>query len=308
MALLSRENLLRIAGRVADPFRRDRHHDEAREYWETGTAESEENHYWGAQHLVRRAINRRITGDPNLWPIEWFARKYAPAPFELGLSAGCGEGALERDLVSKNVCRLVEGIDFSREALKRAEVQAEEAGVSARIRYRVGNLDALALPAETYDIVFFHGSLHHVREIENVLSTVQDALKPGGLVFLDEYLGPSRLEWSDSVWRFAKAAFESLDADLKNRPNLMVPLPLDDPSESVRSSRIAPELARRFEILEDRPYGGNILWFMFPCLDMKMLRKDRSGALSKLIALEDHLLENRWVESYFRVLIARKKK
>ncbi len=307
MALLFCENLARFAGRLARPLVRDRHHDEAREYWESGTAESEENHYWGAQPLVRRAINRRITGDPNLWPMDWFAAKYASSPFPLGLSAGCGEGALERDLVSKNVCRMVEGIDFSREALRQAETLAEEAGLSARIRYRAGNLDALTLPAGAYDIVFFHGSLHHAREVENVLSTVNDSLKPGGIVFLDEYLGPSRLEWSDSVWRFAQAAFESLDPGLKNRPNLMVPLPLDDPSESVRSSLIAPALASRFEILEDRPYGGNILWFTFPCLDMKMLRNDRSGALSRLIALEDHLLENRWVESYFRILVARKK-
>jgi hypothetical protein len=80
---------------------------------------------------------------------------------------------------------------------------------------------------------------------------------------------------------------------------------MDDPSESVRSSAILPACRRLFETLEDRPYGGNILWFIFPCLDIARLTEDRTEALSRLIALEDHLLEKGWVESYFRVFVGR---
>jgi len=303
MALLSSEFFLGLARRIAG----DRHNAEALEYWDAPITEDDEDHYWGAQPLVRRAINRRITGNPDVWPMEWFAERYASPAFALGLSAGCGDGALERDLLGKGVCRNMEGIDFSPEAIRRAERLAEETGISDRVRYRVANLDALALPAEAFDIVFFHGSLHHVREVESALATVHRALKPGGLVFLDEYMGPSRFEWSDSIWRFAQAAFERLPDELKNRPTLAVPLPLDDPSESVRSSSIAPAVSRVFELIEDRPYGGNILWFTFPCLDMRRLREDRTGALSRLIALEDHLIDRGWVDSYFRIMIARKK-
>ncbi|HXM75531.1 MAG TPA: hypothetical protein VN971_02020, partial [Thermoanaerobaculia bacterium] len=92
----------------------------------------------------------------------------------------------------------------------------------------------------------------------------------------------------------------------KNRRELMVPIPMDDPLESIRSSAILPETRRLFRVLEDRPYGGNVLWFVFPCLDMARLREDRTQALSRLIALEDHLLERGWVESYYRVIVARK--
>jgi SAM-dependent methyltransferase len=307
MALLSRDFFRTLARRVADPMRRDPHHAEALEFWESGTEEDGEDHYWGVQPLVRRAINRRITGDPDLWPMDWFAARYGRPALDHGLSAGCGDGALERDILAKNICGTVDGIDFSPEALGRAELLAEEQGHSGRVRYRLANLDALALPAETYDIVFFHGSLHHVREVEKALATVERALKPGGLVFLDEYMGPSRSEWSDSLWRFSQAVFETLPDELKNRPNLMIPLPMDDPSESVRSSVIASVVRARFEVLEDRPYGGNLLWFIFPCLDMRRLREDRTGALTRMIALEEHLLENRWVESYFRIMVARKR-
>jgi len=279
----------------------------ARRFWSSEGAREAEDHYWGAQPLVRRAINRRVTGDPNRWPMEWFAGTFAEKPFARGLSVGCGSGLLERDVLAKGICEAVEGIDFSEASIGEARFAAEEAHLSDRLTYRVEDVNALRLPRARYDIVFFHGSLHHLRQIERILAEVRQALKPGGLVYLDEYMGPSRAEWTDDDWGFARSAFDSLPEELKNRPRLAIPLPLDDPSESIRSSAIRPAAARLFETVEERPYGGNILWFVFPCLDMERLRGDRTGALSRLSALEDHLLERGWVESYFRVIVARKR-
>src|SRR5512143_4266674 len=85
----------------------------ARRFWEDGAPGEPEDHFWAAQPLVRRAINRRVTGDPNRWPMEWFAARYAPTPLPLGLSVGCGTGLLERDILGKGLCERVEGVDFS---------------------------------------------------------------------------------------------------------------------------------------------------------------------------------------------------
>ncbi|MEX0880995.1 MAG: class I SAM-dependent methyltransferase [Thermoanaerobaculia bacterium] len=295
-SLARRWNSLRAAGADASA---------AREFWDAGAPGEPEDRYWGAQPLVRRAINRRVTGDPNRWPMEWFADKYVPAALPLGLSVGCGTGLLERDVFVKGICERVEGVDFSPEAITEARRGAEEAGLARRLDYRVEDINAIRLPRQAYDIVFFHGSLHHIRNVERVLEEVHAALKPGGLIFLDEYMGPSRSEWREAEWGFARSAFDALPEELKNRPELAIPLPMDDPSESVRSSAILPAARRLFATLEDRPYGGNILWFVFPCLDIARLREDRTDALSRLIALEDHLLEKGWVESYFRVIVAR---
>jgi len=277
----------------------------ARDFWDAGAPGEPEDRYWGSQPLVRRAINRRVTGDPNRWPMEWFAARYAPTPLPLGLSVGCGTGLLERDILAKGLCERVEGVDFSPEAITEAERAAEEAGLARRLDYRVEDINVIRLPPARYDAVFFHGSLHHIRNVERVLGEVRSALKPGGLVFVDEYMGPSRSEWTDALWAFARSAFDALPSELKNRSELAIPLPMDDPSESVRSSAILPACRRLFETLEDRPYGGNVLWFIFPCLDVARLREDRTDALSRLISLEDHLLEKGWVESYFRVFVGR---
>ena len=84
----------------------------ARDFWDNGAPGEPEDRYWGSQPLVRRAINRRVTGDPNRWPMEWFAAKYAPTALPLGLSVGCGTGLLERDILAKGLCTRVEGVDF----------------------------------------------------------------------------------------------------------------------------------------------------------------------------------------------------
>ncbi|HMF08952.1 MAG TPA: class I SAM-dependent methyltransferase, partial [Thermoanaerobaculia bacterium] len=93
----------------------------ARRFWDEGAPGEPENHYWGAQPLVRRAINRRVTGDPNCWPTEWFARRFVPQTLPLGLSVGCGSGLLERDVLAKGICQRVEGVDFSPESIEQAK-------------------------------------------------------------------------------------------------------------------------------------------------------------------------------------------
>jgi len=306
MASALRHTLSSLARRWSSFLETQAQTQAARRFWDEGAPGEPENHYWGAQPLVRRAINRRVTGDPNLWPMDWFARRYAASPAELALSIGCGEGLLERDVIAKGICARVEGIDFSREAIAEARRGAEESGLSARLGYRVEDVHDLTLPADLYDVVFFHGSLHHLRSVERILEQVRRALKPGGLLYVDEYMGPARSEWTDRQWSFARSVFDSLPAEVKNRTDLMIPLPMDDPLESIRSSAIRPEICRLFRVLEDRPYGGNILWFIFPCLDMQRLREDATGMLTRLIALEDHLLERGWVESYFRVMVGQK--
>jgi 2-polyprenyl-3-methyl-5-hydroxy-6-metoxy-1,4-benzoquinol methylase len=67
--------------------------------------------------LVRCYINQSVSGDPNVWPMEWLRQFLGAHTFDEGLSLGCGDGALERDIRRKNICRDVLGIDASSEAL-----------------------------------------------------------------------------------------------------------------------------------------------------------------------------------------------
>jgi SAM-dependent methyltransferase len=212
---------------------------------------------WLAEPAVRRYVNARVSGSPDSWPMEWLASRYHGG-FERAVSLGCGDGALERDLRCKSLCRWVVGIDLSTGALALAVGRARAAGIR-KIAYVRQDLNALALPEEVFDAAFFHQALHHVEDLESCLAEVASSLKPGGMLYLDEYVGPSRSEWRRSLLDEAEAVYQSLPRVVRRRRRLALPLDWRDPSEAIRSSDILPALAARFAIELRRDYGGTFL-------------------------------------------------
>ncbi|HEY4642034.1 MAG TPA: hypothetical protein VII75_11880 [Thermoanaerobaculia bacterium] len=79
-------------------------------------------------------------------------------------------------------------------------------------------------------------------------------LRPGGLLYLDEYVGPTRFEWNET------------------------PLPIvpDDPTEALRSSHIERYLRLGFDVRHARPYGGAVLATVFGNLHTALIDDDRA--------------------------------
>ena len=253
---------------------------------------------WMSEEVVRRYINRSVTGSPDVWPIEWLQAR-VPSPFASAVSLGCGEGSLERDLLAKGLCVSILGIDISAAALKLAEARAE-----GRIQYREGDLNALELPAAAFDAAFFHQSLHHVEDLDRCLSVTASALSPGAVVYLDEYVGPSRGEWSASHIRQASELFAQLPASVKRSRRLKLPIDWRDPTEAVRSSEILSAVSRHFRVIERRDYGGNFLSVIHPHLRLDHLEAgERAALLQSLIDAEQEYLAAGH-DSYYAVLIA----
>lgn len=71
-------------------------------------------------------------------------------------------------------------------------------------------------------------------------------LHPNGLMYLDEYIGPSRTSWSEKLLEPHRAAHANIADDLKLTPDLPLPIQEDDPSEAVRSDEIMPLLKQGF--------------------------------------------------------------
>ncbi len=91
---------------------------------------------WQNHPAVRAWINRRVTGDPGQWPIEWLPRVVPDRlPFRRAVSIGCGLGNLERSLVELGVAVRVTGVDASVEAVGQARSAASAAGLADRISY-----------------------------------------------------------------------------------------------------------------------------------------------------------------------------
>jgi SAM-dependent methyltransferase len=218
-----------------------------------------------AHPLCRRAINRRVSGSEDEWPLDWFGRITGGRCFGRGLSWGCGLGAFERAAIRAGIVSEIDAFDVSGASLEEAGRTAASEGL-AGIRYGLGNFNDPRLQPSRYDIVFFHASLHHVAALERLFRRLAIALKPRGWIYIDEYVGPSRSHWSAADLKLPQAVLDMIPAEGKLRGKLEPPVEINDPSEAIRSDEIPRFLLQFFDILEWRPYGGQITDLLMPCL------------------------------------------
>lgn len=297
--------MMKLGNPLARLLRKDAVSEGAAEYWDQLPQRC--SLHWTEHPSVAQYVNACITEVPWLSPTQGLKAGWAYHPMKRGLSIGCGIGNLERDLYFQRICERIEGIDISRESIRVAKTMNKDAGVRG-IRYRVADFNRLELPPERYDIVFFHGSLHHVSDPDRLLDQVGRTLKPHGFLYVDEYVGPSRDEWTDDDLRFAREELAKLDAKLKLW-DVNPPLDRTDPSEMIRSSRIVPAIRERFDVLHYKPYWGNLLFPLLCCVDRdEILKGENIPLVERLVARERELVERGEIQNpLFAVVFARKR-
>ena len=266
------------------------------DFWDREVVERQHSE-WMALLPVRLHINQLIGGGEPKWPIDWFQSWLQGRNFQRALSIGCGTGLLERDLISHGLCERIDAFDASMASLR----IARDAASSNRIRYYAADFNRCALPRKTYDIVFFHQSAHHVARLEYLFTQILRALKPDGLIYLDEYIGPSRFEWSADRLAPQQEFYGALPREIRLGDRLPLPIQQDDPSEAVRSSDIEPALRIGFAVVARRPYGGTLLSLVLPQLKMT------DDALPYCIGCERALLAA-GMPSYYAIIVARPKR
>jgi glycosyltransferase involved in cell wall biosynthesis/SAM-dependent methyltransferase len=290
-------------------------------------AEREANHWarprtsailtWQDHPLIRAHINTIVSGDPEVNWLDAFFLAHAPAGgFERALNLGCGRGELEAHAFARGSVRRFHSVDLSPAAV----AAARERLAGQPVEFEVADVNRIQLAAGQYDVVFAASSLHHFTALEAVLDQVRAALRPGGWLVFDEYVGPARLQWRPAQLEAVNALLAALPAryrrDLRRgwrmKRRLFRP-PLDEtnrdsPFEAVRSEEILPLTAARFAIVTRRDYGGAIL---HPLLDgiagnFRPDRPDDAALLQRLAALDRDLMKRGTLGSDFTSVVARK--
>ncbi len=172
---------------------------------------------WLHEPAVRRYVNESVTGDPNLWLLEGLSPGLGS--MDHAVSLGRGNGTLDRHLREGGICASLTGIDIASRSLEVARRRASERGLT-RMRYVLGDLNRLTLEKGSCDGAFFQQSLLHVSNLESCLDVVRAALRPGGLVYMDEYIGPSQMEWRRDLLRDADEVYRKLPAGARRRRRL----------------------------------------------------------------------------------------
>jgi SAM-dependent methyltransferase len=279
-------------------------------YWDSPehhTGGAVMTNFWMAHPLIRSYINESISGEPQRWPLEWFASSFSSRlPFHRVLSIGSGGGDLERDLVRKRIARHVTGVDVASAIIEEARKRASAEGLS-EVEYVAG--DARELLRENrnrYDAIFFHGALHHFDGMRELIALVRGALVEDGTLYIDEYVGPSMHQWNVRRLFLPNLLYRLLPS-LARRPRVIrAPVNPEDPSEAICSAEIVREVKRLFRVEARRDYGGNLLALVYP-----NLRKPHEGAalgraefdrvVARLIRWERRLL--RFATSHHMIIV-----
>jgi SAM-dependent methyltransferase len=225
--------------------------------------------------VARAAINRRITGDPELGPETHFARRHGPsivAPHALSLRAA--DAKLEIALVEAGSCERVTGLDDEQGRVDFAAGRVPEP-LRDRIGFQLGTLDRWE-PPEPLGAAVCRSFLHRRPDLEAVLDRLAALLAPGGLLFVEDFVGPARFQWTDAqletINRLLARLPDELLTDLSatdGRRKRSVERPdsaawiAANASEAVRSDEILPLLDARFERVEVCPYGGAVFHQLF---------------------------------------------
>lgn len=110
------------------------------------------------------------------------------------IDLGCGYGWFCRSARAAGAAEVI-GVDLSEKMLARARELTDDPG----IRYRLGDLEQLALPSQAFDLVYSSLTLHYLPDLAPLLTAIHQALQPGGwLVFTTEhpiYTCPVRQGW-----------------------------------------------------------------------------------------------------------------
>jgi SAM-dependent methyltransferase len=160
-------------------------------------------------------------------------------------SPGCGRCDKELHLAAAFPDREIVAMDITPEILEQARAEAGRRGIRNLTLFQ-GDFNRLELEPRSFDLVVGLGSIHHVEALEAFWEAVRGALRPGGAVLAQEYVGPNRLQWTEAQVREGSRVLAEMIPEVhKPAHRAVAPVPLEeilaaDPSEAVRSRDIVP--------------------------------------------------------------------
>ncbi|MEP7286739.1 MAG: class I SAM-dependent methyltransferase [Chloroflexota bacterium] len=279
--------------------------------------------YWLGIPEVFKRYHEKASNAPNVMWYEHCVRHYLQGkfPVERMLDIGCGAGSLAHELAPVNAYQHYEGWDIAEGAIEGARQLAQQQGMT-NVTYRVADANKTPLPPHYYDVVWFNMSLHHVDALENVCKQVAQSLKPDGYLFMAEYVGPNRFDFTQRQKEVIRAAFKLIPMKFRHcfaagGPEYMLEVGFPDPkavadadySEAIRSADILKVLAHDFNIVTINNIGGTILQYLLNNIagNFRTDDPDSIKVLEMLFDIEDTLIETGDIQSDFVMVVAQPK-
>lgn len=292
-----------------------RSHDaRAASKWNTET-QAVSSDFWIIPEIQKQR-NKKFSGNPDIDYSDYFVDKYLSHSSQINmLSIGSGLGKEERKFAKyTDIFQHIQGIDIAKERIEIARQKAHELNYT-NISYVVNSFEQEEFKPNSFDVILFHSSLHHLRDVENLLQNrVRPLLKKDGFLVIKEYVGPNRLQWTKQQLKQTNKLLKELPDQYKKRfkseavkhkaycPGILRMLMID-PSEAVDSEAILPSLHQYFRVLEEHKMGGNISQPLFKDIAHNFLSEDQEtkAILSHILKEEANFLQTNQSDYIFGI-------
>ena len=259
---------------------------------------------WWIIPQVKKRWNQKISGNPDKNYETYSLEKYLSGRTGLRmLSIGSGICSHEMNFAKSGQFQQIVCFDISSKLLDEASRIAKAQKLSM-MEFKAQDVRNYSFSPAHYDLVLFHSSLHHFSAIEPLLKRANASLKTNGLIIINEYVGANRLLLNKAQRIQCNKLLLSLPESHRTRfrssrikrsisgPGSLRML-LSDPSEAANSCLIRQSLAKQFEVLEEKGFGGNLLVPVLKDIAHNFLKKSavNTDLLHRLFAAEDQFLD-----------------
>ena len=204
--------------------------------------------------VAQRLLNEAHTGQPDR---TWLDDLLARGPFGDAAVLGCDEERFDRRWLERGGSRTLDVYDLSAEVI--GTVRRRLGPLAARVRFVQTDLNFAELPAARYDVIWSSGCLHHVVNLEHLLAQVERALRPGGLLALQDYVGERRLQFSAARLARINAILHAVPPRWRRHGVERIEPPhtsVLSPFCAVRPEALLPLAAARFDLVSRRFAGS----------------------------------------------------
>ncbi|GAA3569952.1 class I SAM-dependent methyltransferase [Snuella lapsa] len=260
---------------------------------------------WSIIPMVHKRWNTLITGNPKCSYEEFVVKNFLDSSTKIKmLSIGSGVCKHELKFASFKNFEEILCIDISEALLNQAKQTAKQNNLK-NITFKAGNIYDHKFKENYFDIVFFHASLHHFKDIETLLGDkLKSALKKNGKLIINEYTGPNRLQFPKHQIKYINRALKLIPKKFRRRYGVnfhknkvygsgLIRVILADPSECVESETIIPAIHKYYNTKYEVFYGGNLLMPVLKDLSHHFinLTDEKEKTLDNLFKLEDAYLK-----------------
>jgi SAM-dependent methyltransferase len=295
--------LRRMASRVA----RSRHRIEV-DHWADveRRAKSGERQFWLNHPRVNHHYHRKSLIDGLYW--QGWVRRHLGGPVAVGLELGCGNGAALAHMVESGFITRGVGLDLE-------ESRFTAGRPDGRIGFIGADVNTIALEPGAYDLVYALQAFHHFEAIEHVMAQVHTALKPNGVFVLDEFVGPSRFQWTDEQLAWTGHLLDLMPRELRKYPNGVekrregrsTPEEVIRvcPSEAIRPGDIPTVFASTFRPVAKKNLGGTIQHLLYSGIIQNFPDNDPDvdAIIDSVDAIETSLIDQGILPSDFMLLL-----